>query len=110
MSIINKEVYDFSVQAYVGDKFKTVTKSDILGKWSVFFFYPADFTFVCPTELEDLQNIYDKFQSVGCEIYSVSTDTHLFTRHGTIIPSVSASCSIPCWRIPPTPCARTSMC
>ena len=76
MSIINKEVNDFSVQSYVGDKFKTVTKSDILGKWSVFFFYPADFTFVCPTELEDLQNIYDKFQGVGCEIYSVSTDTH----------------------------------
>ena len=76
MSIINKEVNDFSVQAYVNDKFKTVTKSDILGKWSVFFFYPADFTFVCPTELEDLQNIYDKFQGVGCEIYSVSTDTH----------------------------------
>ena len=76
MSIINKEVNDFSVQAYVGDKFKTVTKSDILGKWSVFFFYPADFTFVCPTELEDLQNIYHKFQDAGCEIYSVSTDTH----------------------------------
>ena len=76
MSIINKEVNDFSVQAYVSDKFKTVTKADILGKWSVFFFYPADFTFVCPTELEDLQNIYDKFQNAGCEIYSVSTDTH----------------------------------
>ena len=76
MSIINKEVNDFSVQAYVGDKFQTVKKSDILGKWSVFFFYPADFTFVCPTELEDLQNIYHKFQDAGCEIYSVSTDTH----------------------------------
>ncbi len=76
MSIINKEVNDFSVQAYVNDSFKTVTKADILGKWRVFFFYPADFTFVCPTELEDLQNIYDKFQAAGCEIYSVSTDTH----------------------------------
>ena len=76
MSIINKEVNEFSVQAYVNDSFKTVSKSDILGKWSVFFFYPADFTFVCPTDLEDLANIYDKFQSVGCEIYSVSTDTH----------------------------------
>ena len=76
MSMINKEVQSFSVQAYVDNSFKTVTKEDILGKWSVFFFYPADFTFVCPTELEDLQNIYDKFQSVGCEIYSVSTDTH----------------------------------
>ena len=76
MSIINKEVNEFSVQAYVGGKFQTVTKADILGKWSVFFFYPADFTFVCPTELEDLQNIYDKFQAAGCEIYSVSTDSH----------------------------------
>ena len=76
MSLINKEVSDFSVQAFVDNNFKTVSKSDILGKWSVFFFYPADFTFVCPTELEDLNNIYDKFQDVGCEIYSVSTDTH----------------------------------
>jgi len=58
MSMINKEVSDFSVQAYQNGEFKTVTKADILGKWSVFFFYPADFTFVCPTELEDLQNKY----------------------------------------------------
>ena len=76
MSMINKEVSNFSVQAYQDNKFKTVTKEDILGKWSVFFFYPADFTFVCPTELEDLANIYDKFQGAGCEIYSVSNDTH----------------------------------
>ena len=76
MSMINKEVHDFTVQAYVDNSFKSVSKSDILGKWSVFFFYPADFTFVCPTELEDLANIYDKFQAAGCEIYSVSTDTH----------------------------------
>ena len=76
MSLINKEVSDFSVQAFVDNKFQTVSKSDILGKWSVFFFYPADFTFVCPTELEDLNNIYDKFQNAGCEIYSVSTDSH----------------------------------
>ena len=76
MSMINKEVNDFSVQAYVDNSFKTVSKSDILGKWSVFFFYPADFTFVCPTELVDLANKYGEFQSAGCEIYSVSTDTH----------------------------------
>ena len=76
MSLINKEVSPFTVQAYVNNTFKTVTKEDILGKWSVFFFYPADFTFVCPTELEDLANIYGKFQAASCEIYSVSTDTH----------------------------------
>ena len=53
-----------------------VTKKDILGSWSLFFFYPADFTFVCPTELEDLQNRYEDFRKAGCEIYSVSCDSH----------------------------------
>ena len=76
MSLINKEVNDFRVQAYVDNGFKEVSKADILGKWSVFFFYPADFTFVCPTELEDLANKYEEFKAAGCEIYSVSTDTH----------------------------------
>lgn len=76
MSLINKEVNDFKVQAYVGKDFKEVAKKDILGKWSVFFFYPADFTFVCPTELEDLANKYEEFKKIGCEIYSVSCDTH----------------------------------
>ena len=76
MSLINKEVSDFSVMAYQDDDFRQVTKEDIMGKWSVFFFYPADFTFVYPTELEDLQNNYEKFKEIGCEIYSVSTDTH----------------------------------
>ncbi len=76
MSMINKEISDFSVQAYHNNDFKTVTKQDILGRWSVFFFYPADFTFVCPTELEDLANSYEKFKEIGCEIYSVSCDTH----------------------------------
>ncbi|MCR4638359.1 alkyl hydroperoxide reductase subunit C [Ruminococcus sp.] len=76
MSLINKEVSDFSVQAYQNGEFRKVSKSDIIGKWSVFFFYPADFTFVCPTELEDLQNKYAEFTKIGCEIYSVSADTH----------------------------------
>ena len=76
MSLINKAVSDFSVEAFQNNAFKTVTKEDIKGKWSVFFFYPADFTFICPTELEDLQNKYAEFKKIGCEIYSVSTDTH----------------------------------
>ena len=76
MSMINKEVADFKVQAFHKGEFKTVTKKDILKKWSVFFFYPADFTFVCPTELEDLADRYEEFKKVGCEIYSVSCDTH----------------------------------
>lgn len=76
MSMIKKEVSDFEVQAFVKDEFKTVKKADLLGKWSVFFFYPADFTFVCPTELEDLANLYTEFQKINCEVYSVSCDTH----------------------------------
>src|SRR5574344_567287 len=76
MSLINKEIANFSVQAYQNDAFHTVKKEDLIGKWSVFFFYPADFTFVCPTELADLQNKYADFKKLGCEIFSVSCDTH----------------------------------
>jgi peroxiredoxin (alkyl hydroperoxide reductase subunit C) len=74
--MIQKEVGDFSVQAFHDNAFKTVTRADILGSWNVFFFYPADFTFVCPTELENLAERYDDFKGIGCEIYSVSCDTH----------------------------------
>ena len=76
MSLINKEISDFSVQSLCNGEFKTVTKNDVLGKWSVFFFYPADFTFVCPTELEELSDLYEEFKNNNCEVYSVSTDTH----------------------------------
>lgn len=75
-TLINSNVQDFKVQAYHNDDFKEVTREDLKGKWSVFFFYPADFTFVCPTELGDMADNYDKFQKLGVEIYSVSTDTH----------------------------------
>ena len=76
MSLINTEVKPFSAQAFKNGKFLTVTDADLKGKWSVVFFYPADFTFVCPTELEDLADNYAEFQKLGVEIYSVSTDTH----------------------------------
>ena len=76
MSLINKEIADFTVQSYRNNSFVPVSKKDVLGKWSVFFFYPADFTFVCPTELEDLANKHEEFKKIGCEIYSVSCDTH----------------------------------
>lgn len=76
MSLIGKKVEDFKVQAYHNGDFKEITQECLKGHWSVFFFYPADFTFVCPTELGDLADNYDKFKEIGCEIYSVSTDTH----------------------------------
>ena len=76
MSLINTEIKPFKATAYHNGKFVTVTESDLLGKWSVVFFYPADFTFVCPTELGDLADEYSRFKDLGVEIYSVSTDTH----------------------------------
>ena len=76
MSLIGKEISEFKVQAYRNGAFQEISKRDVLGKWSVFFFYPADFTFVCPTELADLADKYEEFQDAGCEIYSVSCDTH----------------------------------
>ena len=76
MAIINTKIKPFTAQAYHNGKFVTVSDADLKGKWSVFFFYPADFTFVCPTELADLADNYAEFKKLGVEIYSVSTDTH----------------------------------
>lgn len=76
MSLVGTQVLPFKAQAYHNGKFITVTELDFMGKWSIVAFYPADFTFVCPTELEDLQNHYEEFKKLGVEVYSVSTDTH----------------------------------
>ncbi len=76
MSLIGSQIKSFKAQAFKGGKFIEVTDQSLRGKWSVVFFYPADFTFVCPTELEDLADNYAEFQKLGVEIYSVSTDTH----------------------------------
>jgi len=76
MSLINTEIPTFSATAYHDGSFVPVTDADLKGRWSVVFFYPADFTFVCPTELGDLADSYAEFQRLGVEIYSVSTDTH----------------------------------
>ncbi len=77
MPIINSKIAPFKAQAYHNGKFVTVTDADLKGKWSIFFFYPADFTFVCPTELGDLADVYPEFKKLGVECYSVSTDTHV---------------------------------
>jgi peroxiredoxin len=76
MSLIGTEVKPFKASAYQNGKFIEVTEADFKGKWSVVCFYPADFTFVCPTELGDLQDQYATLKSLGVEVYSVSTDTH----------------------------------
>ena len=76
MSLINTQVKPFKATAFHNGKFIEVTEKSLEGKWSVFVFYPADFTFVCPTELEDLANSYAEFQKLGVEVYGISTDTH----------------------------------
>jgi peroxiredoxin (alkyl hydroperoxide reductase subunit C) len=76
MALINTEVKPFTATAFHNGSFVTVSDQDLRGKWAIVFFYPADFTFVCPTELGDLADFYEDFTSLGVEIYSVSTDTH----------------------------------
>ena len=76
MSIIGKQLPEFTLDAFKKPELVKVSTADVLGKWSIFVFYPADFTFVCPTELGDLADNYEKFKEINCEIYSVSTDSH----------------------------------
>ena len=76
MSLINTKIKPFKATAYHNGEFVDVTEKDVLGKWAIFFFYPADFTFVCPTELGDVADHYDELKKRGVEVYSVSTDTH----------------------------------
>ena len=76
MSLINTKIKPFKNQALKNGEFIEVTEKDTEGRWSVFFFYPADFTFVCPTELGDVADHYDELQKLGVDVYSVSTDTH----------------------------------
>jgi peroxiredoxin len=75
MAKIGMRVNDFELKAYHNDDIKTIKLSDFKGKWLVLLFYPADFTFICPTELEEAANLYADFQKAGAEILSVSTDT-----------------------------------
>lgn len=72
---IGEKVQDFQVKAFQNEEIKQVKLSDYKGKWVVVVFYPADFTFICPTELEELANAYGDFQKAGAEVLSVSTDT-----------------------------------
>ncbi|MHA7820121.1 MAG: alkyl hydroperoxide reductase subunit C [Erythrobacter sp.] len=77
MGIIGSTIKPFTATAFkAGENFYDVSEKDIEGKWAVFFFYPADFTFVCPTELEDLGEKYEMLQQMGVEVFAVSTDTH----------------------------------
>lgn len=73
---LNQTAPEFNAQAYVDKQFKELSLTDYKGKFVVLFFYPADFTFVCPTELEDMAEHYDKIKALNAEVMSISTDTH----------------------------------
>ena len=73
---IGQKVQDFTLDAYQNERFSKFTLSEQKGKWLVVIFYPADFTFVCPTELEDAAELYEDFKKSGAEVVSISTDTH----------------------------------
>ena len=78
MSLIGKKLPEFNLDAYdpKTNEFIKISDKDLEGEWKVLMFYPADFTFVCPTELEDLQEKYGQLKEMGAEVYSVSVDTH----------------------------------
>lgn len=75
MAQIGHKIPDLELQAYHEDEVKTLRLSDYRGKWLVLLFYPADFTFVCPTELREAARLYPKFQAENAEVLSISTDT-----------------------------------
>lgn len=72
---INEEVPEFKGKAFHENKIKDIKLSDYKGKWVILFFYPADFTFVCPTELQEVAGNYEKLKEMNAEVISVSTDT-----------------------------------
>lgn len=76
MSLVGKQIEEFKLEAFQKDTFFTVTDEDFKGHWSILMFYPGDFTFVCPTELQDLQDQYDELKKLGVQIFSCSADTH----------------------------------
>lgn len=75
-TLINTEIKPFKANTFHNGEFNEITEADVKGKWAVFVFYPADFTFVCPTELGDVADHYDQLKEMDVEVYSVSTDTH----------------------------------
>jgi peroxiredoxin (alkyl hydroperoxide reductase subunit C) len=75
-ALINSTIKPFTVNAYKDGEFIEVSDNDLKGHWSAIVFYPGDFTFVCPTELEDLAEHQDEFDALGVQLYSASTDSH----------------------------------
>lgn len=100
MSLVNTTIKPFEATAYLGGSFIPVSSDDIAGKWAIFFFYPADFTFVCPTELGDLADHYDELQAMGVESTPSRPTPTSPTRPGTTPPRRSPRSATP-WSVTP---------
>jgi peroxiredoxin (alkyl hydroperoxide reductase subunit C) len=85
MSLINTEVKAFNATAYQNGEFIELSEQNLKGKWSVVFFYPADFTFVCPTELGDLADHYAEFQNSVWKFTAYRPIPTLPIKHGTTL-------------------------
>jgi peroxiredoxin (alkyl hydroperoxide reductase subunit C) len=72
---IGESAPNFKAKSFVKGEIKEISLSDYKGKWVVLFFYPSDFTFICPTELSEMADKYEEFQKLNAEILSISTDT-----------------------------------
>ena len=96
MSIIGKKLPEFTLDAFKKPELVKVSTADVLGKWSVFVFYPADFTFVCPTELEDVQESYAELKELGCEVTPYLLILNMFTKHGPMLLQVSIKSNTTC--------------
>ena len=75
LPIIGSQIADFELSSYHQNKLGRIKLSEFRGQWLILFFYPADFTFVCPTELQEMAGHYDEFKKINTEVISVSTDT-----------------------------------
>lgn len=97
--ILNTLFPEFKLNAYHNGAFKQITNEDLKGHWSLVVFYPGDFTFVCPTELEDLADKYEEFKKLGVEVYSCSCDTHFVHKAWQMLLLLSRKYNTLCWQI-----------
>jgi len=74
-SLVQKPAPDFKAEALIGEDFKTISLADFKGKWVCLFFYPLDFTFVCPTEITAFNDAQKSFKEANCEVIGCSVDS-----------------------------------
>ena len=97
MSIqVRQQAPDFKAKAVINGDIQEVTLSQYQGKWVVLFFYPLDFTFVCPTEITAFSDRHPEFAALNAEILGVSVDSH-FSHLAWINIGVCRHCAIPAW-------------